>query len=93
MSTMSDTEAATRRLYEELVAGDAVEVTHEVKVGLTRWYTTTNGTVQSKQRRRHGLHHRRSSDDKVFSDVLVLEQADGSLTTVTMDEFTRLRRA
>jgi len=31
-------------------------------------------------------------DDKVYSDVLILSRDDGELTTVTMDEYTRLRR-
>jgi hypothetical protein len=39
------------------------------------------------------MHFRRNFDDKVFSDVILLELPDGELTTVTMDEFTVLRRA
>jgi hypothetical protein len=89
---MADNEAHARRLFTELRPGDRVEVTHEVKVGLKRWHTTTCGTVVRSERRRHGLHYRRNSDDHVYSDVLVLEGEDGSLTTVTMDEFTTLRR-
>jgi hypothetical protein len=27
-------------------------------------------------------------DDKVYSDIILLELPDGELTTVTMDEFT-----
>jgi hypothetical protein len=38
------------------------------------------------------LHFRRSPDDKVFSDLIVLKNEDGSLTTLTIDEFTELRR-
>jgi hypothetical protein len=56
------------------------------------WSTTTVGTVLRRERRRHGLHFRRSGDDKVYSDVLILAREDGELTTITMDEFTRLRR-
>ena len=44
------------------------------------------------ERRRHGLHFRRQLDDKVYSDVIVLKRDDGELTTVTMDEYTVLRR-
>jgi hypothetical protein len=50
------------------------------------------GRVLRRERRRHGLHFRRHPDDKVYSDVLILARDDGELTTVTMDEFTRLRR-
>ena len=63
-----------------------------MKVGYDRWYTTTKGTVVDKERRRHGLHRRRSSDDKVFSDVIILRREDRELTTVTLDEFSELRK-
>ena len=85
-------ELATRKLYEELQPGDRVEVTHEVKVGQKVWQTVTAGTVISKERRRHGLHFRRNVDDKVYSDALLLRRDDGEITTVTIDEFTRLKR-
>ena len=45
-----------------------------------------------RERRRHGLHFRRNTDDKVYSDVLILARYDGELTTVTIDEYTRLRK-
>ena len=44
------------------------------------------------ERRRQGLHFRRNQDDKVFADMIVLKRDDGELTTITMDEFTQLRR-
>ena len=79
-------------LFAELRSGDRVELTHEGKVGLKRWQTTTVGTVVKTERRRHSLHFRRSGDDKVFSDVIVLQRDSGELTTVTLDEFSQLRR-
>ena len=42
--------------------------------------------------RRHSLHFDRAHDDKVWSDVIVLELEGGELTTLTMDEFSILRR-
>ncbi len=88
----STTEAATRNLFSQLKPGDRIELVHEVKVGRKRWSTRTAGTVERTERRRHGLHFRRNMDDKVFSDLIVLKLPDGSLTTVTIDEFTELRR-
>jgi hypothetical protein len=86
-------ELASRQLFTELKAGDRVEVEHEVKIGSSKtWRTTTTGTVVGTERRRHGLHFRRNRDDKVFSDIILLDRGDGELTTVTMDEFTILRR-
>lgn len=85
-------EPQMRQLYVELNPGDRVEVEHEVKVGLKVWTVTTVGTVVEKHRRRHSLHFKRNVDDKVWSDVLILRRDDGELTTVTIDEFTRIVR-
>jgi hypothetical protein len=89
---ISKTEAQSRKLFTELAPGDRIEATHEVKVGLKRWMVTTVGTVVRCERRLHGLHFRRRSDDKVYSDLIILNRDDGELTTVTMDEYTVLRR-
>jgi hypothetical protein len=78
---------------DELKVGDRVEVEHAVTVGQKSWTTKTCGTVVRTERRRHGLHVGRNPDDKVFSDVILLELPDGELTTVTIDEFTTIRRA
>lgn len=90
---MTPDEHASRTLYNELVPGDQVEVVHGVTVGSSAaWTTTTTGRVLRRERRRHGLHFRRNHDDKVFSDVLILARDDGELTTVTIDEYTRLKK-
>ena len=91
---MTPEEYEARQLYEQLQPGDRVEVIHGVQVGSSAtWSTQTTGRVLRRERRRHGLHFRRNADDKVYSDVLILARDDGELTTVTIDEFTRLRRA
>jgi ribosomal protein L34 len=82
----------TLKVFEQLQPDDLVELKHEVKVGFNRWTTTTTGRVVECRRRRHGLHHRRNFDDKAFSDVIVLRREDGELTTVTLDEFSELRK-
>ena len=70
-----------------------MEVSHDVKIGSSdAWSVNTVATMVRRERRRHGLHFRRNPDDKVYSDVLVLARDDGELTTITMDEFTRLRK-
>ena len=80
-------------LFDELKPGDRIEVEHTVTVGQNSWPAITYGTVMRTERRRHGLHHRRNFDDKVFSDTILLELPDGELTAITIDEFTALRRA
>lgn len=83
---------AALTVFQQLQPGDRVEVAHEVRVGFRSWQSTTTGTVVRTERRRHGLHNRRNFDDKVYSDVIVLMRADGELTTVTLDEFSDLKK-
>ncbi|MGE0610298.1 MAG: hypothetical protein AB7O62_24630 [Pirellulales bacterium] len=84
--------AKTRQLFSQLLPGDKVELTHEVKVGQQIWNTKTAGEVVRTERRRHGLHFRRNRDDKVFSDLIILRRPNGELTTVTLDEFSELKK-
>ena len=81
---------ATLQTYERLKPGDLIELEHEVKVGFRSWSSSTRGRVVRIERRRHGLHRRRNFDDKVFSDLIVLQRDSGELTTVTLDEFSKL---
>jgi hypothetical protein len=78
--------------FAALQPGDRVEVTHEVTVGFRTWNSKTLGTVVSKDRRRHSLHYNRNFDDKVYSDVLILKRDDGELTTITLDEYSDVRK-
>ena len=89
---MNPQQQRTREVFEQLQPGDRVELTHEVKVGFRKWESVSRGTVLKIERRRHGLHHRRNGDDKVFSDLILLEREDGERTTVTLDEFSVLRK-
>jgi hypothetical protein len=86
------TQTETLKIFASLQPGDRVEVVHEVKVGFRTWSSRTSGTVVSKDRRRHSLHFNRNFDDKVYSDVLILKRDDGELTTITLDEFSELRK-
>ena len=79
--------------FEELTPGDRVAVEHRVTVGIKSWTARTAGRVVRTERRRHGLHFRRNVDDRVSSDVILLERPDGELTTLAMDEFTTLHPA
>ncbi|NLF10059.1 MAG: hypothetical protein GX594_19085 [Pirellulaceae bacterium] len=79
--------------FDELKIGDRVEVEHLVTVGEKSWTTSTCGKIVRIDRCRHGQHFQRNSDDKVYSDAVLLELPDGELTLLTIDEFTTIRRA
>ena len=90
---MTANQSQVRAQFDELKVGDRVEVEHVVTVGQRSWTAKTCGTVVRTERRRHGLHFQRNCDDKVFSDVVLLELPDGELSSVAIDEFTAIRRA
>jgi hypothetical protein len=83
---------AALETFASLQPGDRVEVSHDIKVGFRHWTAKTLGTVVAKDRRRHSLHFNRNFDDKVYSDILILQRDDGELTTITLDEFSELRK-
>jgi hypothetical protein len=87
-------EAEMRQLYVDLQPGDFVEIVHHIKIGFKEHSTHTVGVVVKKERRRSGMDggFARHWDDKYWFDHLTLRKDDGELTTVTMDEYTDLRR-
>ncbi len=89
---LTETEAESRKLFTELQPGDKVHVDHTIKVGLSSWHKDITGTVVRTERQRNGLHYQRANDDKVYTDHIILRLEDGELTSVTMDEFTVLKR-
>lgn len=89
---MAVDEKQTRQTFAALSPGDRIEIVHDVKVGQKTWQTTVIGTVVRTDRFRHGLHFQRNTDDKVFSDIIVLKCDDEELTTITVDEFTAIRK-
>lgn len=84
--------AQTLDVFYSLQPGDRVELEHVVKVGFRSWNTRTVGTVLSTERQRHSLHYNRNFDDKVFSDTILLQRDDGERTSVTLDEFSTLKK-
>jgi hypothetical protein len=91
--SMSAQTGECRTIFDELKTGDRIEVEHMVTVGRRSWPSRTVGKIIRTERRRHGLHIHRNFDDAVFSDSILMELSDGELTTVTVDEFTQIRRA
>jgi len=89
VTTPSTTDA--RAIFASLKEGDRVQVTQQVRVGSRTWSTATSGTVKKTERIVTGLHVDRAKDDRVFADTILLER-DGNreLTTVSLDENTRL---
>ena len=88
-------ELEMRQLYAELQPGDRVEVIHHIKIGSSaNLDSRTIGTIVKKERRQCGIDSgfARNWDDKYWFDHLVIRKDDGELTSLTMDEYTQLKR-
>lgn len=89
---MKTSVAGTSVPFDQIHLGDQIEVVHRVSVGLQSWTVTTQGKVLRTERRAQGLHFPRTPDEKTYCDLIVLERPDHEQTTVTLDEFTQIRR-
>ncbi len=68
---------------------------HHIKIGSSaNLDSRTVGTVMKKERRQCGIDSgfARNWDDKYWFDHLVLRKDDGELASLTIDEYTQLRR-
>ena len=82
-----------QELFDELKPGDRIEVERVVAEGRQRRTAKTCGCVVRTERRREELHFHGNHGERPAGDVILLELADGELTTVAVDESTVLRRA
>lgn len=86
---------ATHIPFEQLKPGDRIRITQRVKVGREVWTTEVVGTVERTERRREGLHVKRSFDDTAYADLVLLRKEGPSAeeTTIALDEFTHIEPA
>ena len=73
-----------------LTPGARVKVTQQIPA---RNYTLTSevrGTVLEYEQKRTGSWYAHSKDDKLWLDRLRLKKDDGELTTLNLDEFSRI---
>jgi hypothetical protein len=76
--------------YEDLKPGQKVKVTQTVRVGLRSWPATVTGTVRHLQTLMTGLSTERAKDDVVAIPTLHFVKENGELSSVTIDENTRI---
>jgi hypothetical protein len=77
-------------LRNRLRPGARVNVTQQIAGRDYTWTTDTRGTVLSYQQRPTGSWYAHSRDDKLWLDRLELRKDDGELTTLNLDEFSRV---
>lgn len=75
---------------KQLVPGAVVSVTQQIPHGDRVWTNEIRGTVISYEQRPTGSWFAHAKDDRLWLDRLTLRKEDGEMTTLNLDEYTRL---
>jgi hypothetical protein len=74
----------------QLKPGAKVHVTQQIAARDYTWAADVRGTVVEFKQQRTGSWFAHSKDDKLWLDRLVLRKTDGEITTLNLDEFSRV---
>jgi hypothetical protein len=77
-------------LRKQLKPGARVKVTQQIAARDYTWTSDVIGTVIDFQQKQTGSWFAHSKNDKLWLDRLVVRKTDGELTTLNLDEFTRI---
>ena len=73
-----------------LQPGARVRVTQQIAARDYSWTDESTGTVVSYEQQPTGSWYAHGKDDKLWLDRLTLRKPDGELTTLNLDEFTKV---
>jgi hypothetical protein len=79
-------------LLRSLKPGDRIRVTQTVRVGARRWETTTDGVFRGIAYLATGVTTERVKDDDLVVPVVRFTKPNGELSSISVDENTRVAR-
>ena len=74
----------------KLVPGARVKITQQIPARHYAWSADVRGTVVEFEQRQTGSWFAHSKNDKLWLDRLVLRKDDGEMTTLNLDDYTRI---
>jgi hypothetical protein len=99
MATQEGIVSATRRLdpalaelLSSLRPGDRIKVTQTVRVGARRWTTETAGAYRGVNYLATGVTTNRVPEDDIVVPTVHFTKDNGELSSVSLDENTRIER-
>lgn len=81
----------TDSIREKLTPGTRVRVTQQIAARHYALTSEVRGTVVEYQQKPTGSWFAHSKADKLWLDRLLIRKEDGELTTLNLDEFTRIQ--
>ena len=77
-------------IREQLKPGTRIKVTQQISARAYVWSADVRGIVVDFQQKPTGSWFAHSKDDKLWLDRLVIRKDDGELSTLNLDEFSRV---
>ena len=77
-------------IRNQLKPGTRVKVTQQIPSRDYAWTCDVRGTVVSYQQKQTGSWFAHSKNDKLWLDRLVIKKDDGEITTLNLDEYSRV---
>jgi hypothetical protein len=78
------------QLRQQLVPGARVKITQQIAARHYAWSSDVRGIVVGFEQKQTGSWFAHSKNDKLWLDRLVLRKADGEMTTLILDDYTRI---
>lgn len=86
-------EPALVELLRSLKPGDAINVVQTVRVGSRKWEATATGTFRGIAYLETGITTERVKEDDLVVPVVRFTKPNGELSSITLDEHTKVTRA
>ena len=77
-------------IRKNLRPGVRVKVTQQIAARNYTWASDVTGTVVNYDQKQTGSWYAHSKNDKLWLDRLLIRKEDGELTTLNLDEFSRV---
>lgn len=77
-------------IRKKLKPGATVKVTQQIAARDYSWSSDVRGTVVAYEQKPTGSWFAHSKDDKLWLDRLTLRKSDGEITTLNLDDYSRV---
>jgi len=77
-------------IHKQLVPGAKVKVTQQISTRTHVWANEVHGTIVSYEQKPTGSWYAHSRDERLWLDRLVVREDDGEITTLNLDDFSRV---
>ena len=78
------------QVRQKLVPGARVKITQQIPARHYAWSSDVRGTVVTFQQKQTGSWFAHSKNDKLWLDRLLIRKDDGEMTTLILDDYSRV---